>query len=239
MAERPEACPAWQIDLAGWLVAQLDPDREARLRAHLSSCVTCRDEAESLIAVAAVSLAADAVLQADDDSTQGHRLDHGELPLDVLAEPSDGLGERILEAVHAERRARQVARSTVVALATAAAMVVAVIVLTRSGDPAPVRGVEVAFTVVPPGATAAAVVAADDHQGSLVQLTASGLDPDLTYALWLSPPDGTWDDRVAAGTFRPGAHGEVDVRLRCSLPPDRYGRVWATAPDGTIALDTR
>ncbi len=59
---------------------------------------------------------------------------------------------------------------------------------------------------------------------------ATGLDPDVTYALWLSPPDGTWDDRVAAGTlddrvaagtFRPNEYGEVDVRLRSALPVNR------------------
>jgi hypothetical protein len=104
-------------------------------------------------------------------------------------------------------------------------------------DP-PLQGEEVAFTRVPSGATVEAVIA-DERSGSLVQLIASGLDPDVTYALWLSPPEGTWDDRVAAGTFRPDEHGEVDVRLSCALPADETGRVWATTPEGEIALDTK
>jgi hypothetical protein len=82
-------------------------------------------------------------------------------------------------------------------------------------------------------------VIAEEGSGTLVELIATGLDPDVTYALWLSPADGTWEDRVAAGTFRPDADGEVDVRLRCALPVEEYGRAWATTPEGEIALDTK
>ena len=38
MAERPLACEAWRPALAGWLVAQLPPDEEAALLAHLDAC---------------------------------------------------------------------------------------------------------------------------------------------------------------------------------------------------------
>ena len=43
---------------------------------------------------------------------------------------------------------------------------------------------------------------------------------------------------MAAGTFRPDGDGTVDVRLRSALPADEMGRVWATDPDGDVALDT-
>ncbi len=60
MAEPPARLrPEWQEDLAGWLVAQLPPDDEAALAAHLDGVPTCRAEADSLLAVAAVRLAAD------------------------------------------------------------------------------------------------------------------------------------------------------------------------------------
>lgn len=220
MAERPAACPGWQEDLAGWLVAQLDLDREALLMEHLATCATCRLEADSLLAVAAVALATD--------------LDGS---IDGTLEPPGELAARIGATISAERRTRRVVRAGAVALAAAAASIVAVLVLARDSGPAPLQGEPVAFTVVPVGASAEAVVA-DEERGSLVQLSASGLDPGVTYALWLSPPRGTWDDRVAAGTFRPDEQGRVDVRLRCALPADEYGRVWATTPDGKIALDT-
>ncbi len=221
MAEHTEACAAWQDDLAGWLVAQIEPDREEALRAHLAGCAACRAEADSLLAVTAVSLAADL-----DRTVVGE------------GEPPAELGDRIVASITAERRARRLLRTGMAALAGAAAAVVAVVVVTDDDATDPVRGEEVAFTVVPDGATVDAVIA-DEGNGTLVQLTATGLDPGVTYALWLSPPDGTWDDRVAAGTFRPDADGEVDVRLRCALPADEYGRAWATTPEGEIALDTK
>jgi hypothetical protein len=238
MGEHREACPEWQEDLAAWVVAQLGPDRERALDEHLRSCAVCRAEAESLLAVSAVALSTDGGPIAD-DAGWAPMADVGAAALRSVEGPPSGLGERILVSVHAERRARRAARAAVVALATVAAAVVAVVALSRGGDPAPLEGEQIAFTVVPAGASAQAVVAPDDEQGSIVQLTASGLDPAVTYALWLSPPDGTWDDRVAAGTFRPDADGEVDVRLRCAMAPDDYGRAWATTPDGKIALDTK
>jgi hypothetical protein len=221
MVEHHTACAAWQDDLAGWLVAQIAPDREALLLDHLATCAACRIEADSLLAVTAVSLATD-----PDSLSEGEE------------EPPAELGDRVLASIGAERRARRRLRTGVVALASAAAAVVAMVALQSDGQPARLEGEPVAFTVSPSGATVDAVIA-DEGQGSLVELVATGLDPEITYALWLSPPDGTWDDRVAAGTFRPDEQGEVDVRLRCALPVDEYGRVWATTPDGEIALDTK
>lgn len=220
--DRPMACPEWREDLGGWLVAQLPPEREAALAAHLDSCDSCRTEAQSLLAVAAVSLASDP-----------------DEPAGVLDQPPSDLGERIAASVAAERRHRGRLRAGLVVLATAAAAVVAVVALGSGGnEPAPLEGEEVAFTVTPPGGRAEAVLAADEGGGTVVELTATGLDPDVTYALWLTPPGGGWDDRVAAGTFRPDHDGTVDTRLRCALPVDEYGRAWATTPDGKIALDT-
>jgi hypothetical protein len=221
MTDRPTACHEWQDDLAGWLVAQIAPDREALLQAHLATCSACRAEADSLLVVSAVALATDPGLAVEGDD-----------------EPSAALGPRILANISAERRSRQLVRAGLVALAGAAAAIVVVVALPHDDEPGPLRGEAVAFTVVPGGASVDAVIA-EEERGSLVELVASGLDPDVTYALWLSPPDGTWDDRVAAGTFRPDEHGDVDVRLRCALPADEYGRVWATTPDGQIALDTK
>lgn len=220
MPERLIACAAWQEDLAGWLMAQVPPEREARLVEHLAVCPACREESESLLGVSAVSLATD-----PDAEVVGSE----EVPPD--------LGDRIVGTISTERRRRRLARAGLVALASAAAAVAVVVVVQRDTAPMPLHGDEVAFTVMPPGARVDATIAEDDL-GSIVQLAASGLDPDVTYALWLSPPKGAWDDRVAAGTFRPDAHGAVDVRLRCALPADAYGRIWATTPDGTVALDT-
>ncbi|MEQ1785858.1 MAG: zf-HC2 domain-containing protein, partial [Acidimicrobiales bacterium] len=220
MPEPTVACVEWQEHLAGWLVAQLDPTEEAALDDHLRVCAACRAEADSLLVVAAVSLGADP----------------GGEPWEPTRDeaPPPDLGERIAARVAAERR-RPVRRRLAIALVALAA-VAALGVALRPGD-ASLDGERVVFALRPPGAEADAVVAADEG-GSLVALTASGLDPDLTYSLWLTPPGGGYEERVAAGTFRPDSDGAVDVRLRSALPAAQTGRVWATTPGGDIALDT-
>jgi hypothetical protein len=220
--EIPAACPEWQDDLSGLLVAQLAPDREALLREHLAVCERCRAEAESLQGVAAVSLAMPVP-----------PLGSPTVPADA---PPPDLGERVLAAVGAERRARRGVRAGLVALVAAAVLVTGAVAVNRAGQS--LEGEPIAFAVQPAGASVSAVLAADDGD-SVVELAATGLDPEVTYALWLSPPGGGLDDRVPAGTFRPDATGRVDARLRSALPPDRYGRAWATTPDGDVALDTQ
>ena len=223
MVEHPIACEAWRPALAGWVVAQLDPAEEAALLHHLDGCTACRAEAASLLDVAAVALGADLAP-----------------PEPGVTSPPPDLADRILGRVARERRVRWAGRA-VTAMAGAAGAVAAVAVvaagLSDTGD-GPLRGEEVEFVRLETGVAAAAVVA-PEGTGSLVHLTASGLDPDTTYALWLTPPGGGYRERVAAGTFRPDADGEVDVRLRSALPADEMGRVWATTPEGDIALDTQ
>jgi hypothetical protein len=228
MAEHPMACPEWQEDLASWLVAQIEPERERLLLEHLEICAVCRAEADSLLAITAMSLAAD--VGADIEG----------LAAGLTVPPVD-LGARIAATISAERRRRRGLRAGAAALVGAAAAVVAVVAVVavqRDTEPAPLQGDVVAFTIVPDGAQVEAILAEADG-GSLVQLTAEGLDPDITYAMWLTPPGGGWDDRVPAGTFRPDENGDVDVRLSSPLPVDQYGRAWATTPDGEIALDTQ
>jgi len=223
MVERLEACPEWRDDLAAWLVAQGSPEREAALDAHIASCAACRAEADSLFAVAAVSLAADPI-----------REQVGALP--HLDAPPAGLGERVAARIARERRRQTRRRAALVVAggAAAAAVLVAALVVLPDDAADPLEGDEYAFVV----GEAEAVVAPDDRGGSLVQLEASGLEPDRTYELWLTPPGGSYEDRVPAGTFRADDDGTVDVRLRSMLDPDEVGRVWATRGH-EIILDTK
>ena len=103
------------------------------------------------------------------------------------------------------------------------------------GEPRPPTGSRWRSSAQAAGVDASAVVAPEDD-GSIIELDASGLDPDVTYSMWLTPPGGGYADRVAAGTFRPDDDGEVEVRLRCALPAEEMGRAWATTSDGEIAL---
>jgi hypothetical protein len=240
-----EACAEWQGDIASWAVAQGAPEREAALVAHLAGCARCREEADALLAVAAVALAADPDAPSAPAVEPDIELDlEVELELDrsfeAMPDPPVDLADRISARIRRERRSHLVRRSLVAAAgaAAAAAVLVTALSLSSGNDVAPVRGTHFAFAVEPRGADAHAVVGHDDVKGSVVQLTATGLDPTITYALWLTPPGGGYADRVPAGTFRPDGHGKVDVRLHCSLPVDQVGRVWATTPDRQLALDT-
>jgi hypothetical protein len=236
-AGRQEACADWRGDIAAWAVAQGGPDREAALVAHLAGCAQCREEADTLLAVAAVALAADPDTASAATVEPDIEVDRS---LRAVPGPPDDLADRISARIRRERRSQLVRRSLVAAAgaAAAAAVLVGALSLRSGGDVAPVRGTHFAFSVEPRGADAEAVVGRDAGKGSVVQLTATGLDPTVTYALWLTPPGGSYADRVPAGTFRPDEHGAVDVRLHCSLPAEQVGRVWATTPDRQLALDT-
>jgi hypothetical protein len=241
MGEPRVACLEWQDDIAAWVMAQGAPEREEALVAHLARCDRCRDEAQSLLAVAAVGLATDPDAQGPlvEPPVEVEHLPTAEDDLPV--EPPVDLADRISARIRGERRRHLLRRSMLVAVGAAAAAIVLVVALglRPDGGAAPLHGRHFAFAHVPAGATAEAVVANDQARGSLVELKATGLDPAMTYALWLTPPGGRYEDRVPAGTFRPDGDGAVDVRLRSALSTTKVGRVWATTPDRKIVLDTR
>ena len=216
MADHPRACDAWQERLAEWVVAKIEPADEAALGVHLAGCDTCRAEADRLWAVAAVALGAEPA---------------GHAPVAADEVPPATLGPRIFARVARERRQRWLTRAAV-AVAAAAAVVAGVLVMDTDRQE-PLRGEELSFA----RGEGTAVVAADPG-GSLVEVAATGLDPDVTYALWLTPPGGGYADRVPAGTFRPNEQGRVDARLHSAIAAEDVGRIWATTPDDEIALDT-
>src|SRR5690606_3615878 len=116
----PIACVEWQADLAAWLAADIAPEREAALMAHLSGCDACRTEADSLQGVAAALLTA---LPDDADPVQDAS----------GAVPPEDLEDRILRRVAAERR-RPRRLVLVAALGMAAAAIVAVVVVAAAVD---------------------------------------------------------------------------------------------------------
>jgi anti-sigma factor RsiW len=230
MAERPEACPEWREDLADWVVAQVLPDREAALLAHLAGCPACTAEADSLLAVAAVVLAVDA-----DPAVAAAPGLPGPAPERV--DPPADLRDRIAGRIASERRGRLLRRMAVSAVgaAAAAAVVVGAVLVVADDDPGRLDGERFVLAV---GSGEAIVAPYDGGSSSEVQLIATGLEPDTTYALWLAVPGGGRDDRIPAGTFRTDEDGEVDTRLHCAMPAGEVGRVWATSPELDLVLDT-
>jgi len=235
MAERPDACPEWQEDLAAYVTAQGTPEREAALLAHLATCPACRAEADELLAIAAVVLVMD-----PDRSAPAPAGAQPIAPTQDDVHPPAALGPRIAARLASERRRNLRRRSFVAAIAAAAAAVAGVTTVHVLADDGPghLTGQHFAFATRPAGSTVEAVVAPYEDEASVVEIDASGLDPDTTYALWLTEPGGTWEDRVPAGTFRADDDGTVDVQLPCALDADKVARVWATTPDGKVAIDT-
>ncbi|MGE3621835.1 MAG: hypothetical protein AB7L84_15370 [Acidimicrobiia bacterium] len=232
MVEHEEACPEWQEDVAGFLVAQIDPAREVALAHHLRSCDRCRAEVDSLSDLVAVSLTAE---------PEPHR---------AVDDPPPELRSRVTSELSGQRRARRSRRRLRALVADArawaaggvvvavVAVIAAVVVGSGDGDGGRLPGDPVRFALAPEGARVEAVVA-DDPSGSVVQVIAEGLDPAETYALWLTPPGVDWTGRVPAGTFRPDEAGRVDVRLECALPAEVVERVWATDGSGAVVIDTQ
>ena len=163
MSDIQPACAEWREHLAAWLVAQVGPDDEAALVEHLSGCDRCSAEASSLLVVAAISLGAD-------PGGEPWR------PATDAAPPAD-LADRIVARVATERRGRRFRRAALALMATAAAAAVLGVVVTRD-DQQPLDGEVVSFVRLAQGVEAEATVAPDGG-GSLVALTAEGLDPDV------------------------------------------------------------
>ena len=99
MPELPVACAVWREHLAEWLVAQVGPADEAALADHLAGCERCSAEADSLLAVVAVSLGA------DPGGEPWRRMDDDPPPAD--------LADRIVARVATERRSSRRRRSVV------------------------------------------------------------------------------------------------------------------------------
>ena len=220
MPETMSSCPEWHGHVAGWCVAQLTPTEEAAFVAHMAGCGRCRTEAERLTAVAAVSLTAVA-------RAEGRASTATEPP------PTD-LGDRIVATVVRARRAQRGRRVAALVAVAAIVMVGGGLALTHRSEP--LDGQRMALVGSAPAAADAIV--ASEVGGSAVVLRAEGLDPGVTYALWLTPAGGGYPGRVPAGTVRTDGDGSATARLHSALPQDDVARAWVTAPDGSVVLDT-
>ena len=93
-------------------------------------------------------------------------------------------------------------------------------------DDAPVFGRVVTLDGASGGAAGSAELRQSDGATEIL-LTASGLDPDRVYAVWLAPARG---GKSAAGTFRPRDDGTIEIELLSSRPVAQTVRVWVTDP---------
>jgi anti-sigma-K factor RskA len=199
--------------LGAFALGHLDADEATAVRAHLERCEACRTEAEELAAVAAVLPTADP--------------EH----LGEPAAPPDDLLGSILQRIEREReRSRAVRRRAWVLRSVAAAAVVALVVaiavvVLPSGEPP--SGEVVALTSRVEGARGEAVVHRDP-ESTWVELTTSGLEPGVEYAVWLE--ETRTGERARAGTFV-GVTGDLYISLYSTLPRDDVAAVGVSSLD--------
>jgi hypothetical protein len=213
-----ESCREWRGDLAAAALGNVDPNDELRLQAHLDGCAACRDELREISEVARALPAADTA----------HAM--------ARHDPPVVLGERVLGRLAWERASKRKHRrnrflaAAAAVVAVAAATVGVVDVLPPSGH-AQTR--QVAFSVVPKGVRADAVLQQQEY-GTEVKLHVKGLDDGGWYWLWLTGDDG---HRVAAGTFW-ARDDNIHVDMTSALQLRATRRVWVTDDKNAVVLDT-
>ena len=150
------------------------PSEEARCRAP-RDCAACRAEADSLLARR----------RRDRSAPTPAR------PWPSAEPPPADLGDRIVARVAAsERRAAPARRGDGAWPAAAAAVVAVVAVIADATASRRCAASRSSFVRQARGRRRVGGRSPRTSDGSLVELTATGLDPDVTYSLWLTPPGG-------------------------------------------------
>ncbi len=235
-------------DLGAYLLGSLTPQERARFEAHLASCGRCRDEARELAGtVEALPMALEVSdVEIPDDLEAGIV----EAVRRDAAAREDGVGseqgEPPREPSPRERRgwrAWLAPRRLAAAGAAAAVIAIAVVAGTRiAGEDGPAGRpgtLEVAGTMVAPGAGA--------ETGEVrVQMTGIGrlisfrsdelpiLPTGEYYELWFVGPGDSPEtpNRISAGTFHPNERGRSRVEFTAAVDPAKYPILSVTAEPG-------
>ena len=210
---------AWLGALA---LGHLDADQEASVRAHLDRCAECRREAGDLERVAAL-------LPLVDPDRIGARVEPAP-PVELLDEVFDRI-HREARASGRDARRRVVRRAAFVAAALSVLLVAATLGPDQGpGGPAPqVVSMRAART----GVEGEAVIH-DDPRSTWVELTAAGLSPGETYAVWFE--DSATGDRAPLGTFL-GVEGDVYISLYSTLARDRAVAIGVSDQAGDTVME--
>ena len=207
-----DRCRRWRGELARRALSHDDFAADLALDAHLDGCPSCGAELDELRAVAAAAALADP-----------ERL--GRAPV------APALAERIVARVAQESATSARRRRLVLAVASVAAAVTAVLLaLGLSNDePTPVTRIELAGD----GGVDGTATLTERAWGTEVTLEVSGLDEGEMYWLWLSDADG---HRVVAGSLA-GTGDQARAVLASALPTDDARRIWMTDGDDRVVLD--
>lgn len=172
----------WRESLGALALGQLPEDERVALEAHLEGCAECRDELQSLDAVARLMPLADPAR-------------FGSAP-----QPPPALADRVAATIRSERRAarrrrRRLGFSLAGATVAVAAALLAIFVL-PGGSPSPEQ--HVVFRSLPPGVKIAATL--EPHAfGTEIRMYVTGVRSGTLCRVFLRGPGGSRD---SAGSFR-------------------------------------
>jgi hypothetical protein len=199
------------INLARYLIDDLDPDERARFEEHLAACFDCRAALDDLRE--AGEMAGPPV-----EPGVGHAAVPSGRAAAIEAGPSS-----------AARGTRKFVYAMNVAILVLAALAVGVALLTRGDDGAKKRAVEAKKVLVDPAGSGQTAVATlyKTSTGRSVELRTDELPklpPDQLYELWLVGPGDARakPNRISAGTFRPNGDGHANVDLFAAGDPKAY-----------------
>lgn len=202
--------------LGAYVLDDLAPDEHTAVLAHLDGCPECRQEERELREVAELLPLAD----------PAH--------LDDPVVPPSWLVDRVVADVGSQRRRRRLV-SGMMAAAAALVVVVAVSVGFLAGsddDGGDDDVVPISFQDTATGIEAEGGIEGKPW-GTVVHLTAEGLDAGQVYNAWLARPDGS---RVSAGTFRPDEGRNIRCYLSAALAVGEAAEFGVSTPDGKTVL---
>jgi anti-sigma-K factor RskA len=202
-------CPNAPL-VGGYVLGSLEPEEMDLMRAHVAECPYCGPESRGLGGLPALL---DTIEPAD-------------VPPPAL---SPAIEEAVLDRFTRERtratkprrrfRLPGVPRLAAFGAATAAALVIALVLLIGDGEESHAYA---SAKLAPVGhvQTASAVAWAEEvPAGTSVRLRARGLPSGSMYELWCVRADGHW---VSGGTFRPARDGRAYADLTAAVRPGDY-----------------
>ncbi len=246
MAERKPP----NVDLAAYLLGQLEPGERARVEQELAADRAVRadlDELEGtaeLLKRAAPAYEVPAGLEARTFRALERAIaEEGEhvATADPAQEPRAPSGRR--RWWHGRSRREDRTRRPLlprVALAGGLAVVLAAAVFAGaqlSGEDGPPGMVELTASLTAPSGQDAEAVVRETGIGRVISFDSSDL-PILPkgdyYELWFVGPgdSATSPDRISAGTFHPDPEGESQVRFAAAVDPAKYPTLAVTAEEG-------
>jgi len=178
---KAESCREWRESLGAHALGRLSGEERAALEAHLEGCAECRAELESLSVVAQLMPLADPESFATEP------------------QPPPALADKVVSAVHTERRTQRRRRfrlGLAVGGATAAVTVALLVFFAFPGEES--RGRHVDFGSLPAGVEISARLEPRPF-GTEVHVYVKGARPGTLCRVFLRGPDGA---RLSAGSFR-------------------------------------